>query len=490
MTSKKKTPRINRIELERELCRRSLAYFAKAAWEIVEPGREYVHGWHIDAICEHLEAVTRGEIRNLLVNLPPRCMKSTLVSVLWPVWVWTFRPEARWLFASYAESLSIRDSVKCRRIILSLWYQRLFGGVFQLTGDQNEKKRFENDKTGYRLATSVGGAGTGEGGDYIVCDDPHRASDVKSQAMREGALEWWDAEMSSRGNNPKTVAKVVIMQRLHEDDLSGHILAQGGYEHLRLPMEYEGPRPPTSIGWSDPRTEEGELLWSERFGAAEVAEMKRRMGSLEAAGQLQQRPAPAEGNLVKNSWWRFYDEPPTDFDQVCIGVDLTFGASENSDYVAMVVLGRKAGQFYLLDVVRERMSFTDSIRALLSLCAKWPNATAKYIEAAANGKALIDTLQEKVPGLIGVRPEGSKEARAQAVTPLIEAGNVFLARPETAPWVQEFLSEWSVFPAGRHDDILDASVLALTKLKERGISFDWLPISILKEPGYDRGSFW
>ena len=456
--------KIDPIEVQRELCRRSLAYYAKAAWHLVEPGREYVHGWHIDSICEHLEAVTNGQIRNLLINMPPRCMKSSLVSVFWPTWVWTFRPEARWLFSSYAESLSIRDSVKCRRVIQSPWYQHRFGNTFTLTGDQNQKQKFENNKTGHRIATSVGGAGTGEGGDYIVCDDPHRAMDVRSDAMRESVLDWWDSEMSSRGNNPKTVCKVIVMQRLHEDDLSGHILEQGGYEHLCLPMEYEGDRCHSSLGWTDPRSEFNELLWPTRFGAPEVAEMKLRMGSQEAAGQLQQRPAPAEGNIIKKSWWKFYDIAPLDLHGHCIAADLTFGASETSDYTVFTVWATRGADRYLLDMVRARMTFTEQITALQNLCKKWPKASAKYIENAANGKALIDTLRTKITGLIPVQPEGSKEARAQSIAPMIEAGNVFLPKPENQPWIDDVLTEWTMFPSGRHDDIVDSMTLALRRL--------------------------
>ncbi len=156
-------------DIDKELAQRSLSEYIRQAWHIVEPGNRYVPGWHIDAICEHLEAATRGEIRNLIINIPPRHMKSLITCVFWPTWLWTSRPETRWLFSSYGENLSIRDSIKCRRIIQSNWYQKNWGDTFQLTGDQNSKTRFENDKTGYRLATGVGGLGTGDGGDFLVC---------------------------------------------------------------------------------------------------------------------------------------------------------------------------------------------------------------------------------------------------------------------------------------------------------------------------------
>ena len=228
-------------EIESEMARRSLREFVRQAWHVVEPATPYIPGWHLDAICDHLEAVSRREIRNLLINMPPRHMKSLAVSVFWPCWEWATWPERKWLFSSYAASLSIRDSLKCRRLIESPWYQANWGDRFQLTGDQNAKQRFENNKSGYRLATSVGGTATGEGGDRIVVDDPHNVNEAESDLVRRGVIDWWDQVMSTRLNDPKTGAKVIVMQRVHEADLAGHVLAQGGYEHLCLPAEYEGP---------------------------------------------------------------------------------------------------------------------------------------------------------------------------------------------------------------------------------------------------------
>ena len=250
-------------EIDREFARRSLREFVRQAWAVVEPATEYVPGWHLDGIVDHLEAVTRGQIRNLLINMPPRHMKSLAVAVFWPCWEWIDHPERRWLFASYAAALSIRDSLKCRRLIESSWYQANWGERFRLTSDQNTKGRFENDKSGYRLATSVAGAATGEGGDRIVVDDPHNVNEAESDTVRHSVLDWWDLVMTTRLNDPKTGARVIVMQRVHDDDLSGHVLAQGGYEHLCLPAEYEeGHSIITSIGWSDPRTVAGELLWA------------------------------------------------------------------------------------------------------------------------------------------------------------------------------------------------------------------------------------
>ena len=200
-------------EIDCELATRSLREFVCQAWPVVEPMTPFVPGWHIDAIVEHLEAVSRGQIRNLLINVPPRHMKSLLVSVFWPAWEWIRFPERRWLYSSYAASLSIRDSLKCRRLIESPWYQQLWGDRFALTSDQKTKGSFDNNRSGYRLATSMGGAATGEGGDRIVCDDPHNVQEAESDSVRKSTLDWWDVVMSTRVNDPRTAAKVVVMQR-------------------------------------------------------------------------------------------------------------------------------------------------------------------------------------------------------------------------------------------------------------------------------------
>lgn len=450
-------------EVRAERARRSLYEYVKQAWHVVEPATEFVHGWHMEAICEHLEAVSRGEVRNLLINMPPRHGKSLLVSVFWPTWEWLTHPDKRWLFASYAQSLSTRDSLKCRRIIESPWYQQNWGHLYQLTSDQNQKTRFDNDKTGYRLATSVGGAATGEGGDRVVCDDPHAVQDAPSKALRESTLLWWDEVMSTRLNNPKTGAKVIVMQRVHAEDLSGHVLGQSGWEHLCLPAEYEGSKAFTSIGWQDPRIEEGELLWPDRFGVDELMSLKTSLGSYAAAGQLQQRPSPAEGGIIKRGWWRFYREVPGDLEEVIESWDCAFKDLKTSDYVAGHVWGRKGANKYLLDRVHDRLAFPATIQAVRTLSAKWPQAHTKLVEDKANGTAVIATLQNEISGMIPVEPQGGKEARAAAVSPQIEAGNVYLPDPTIAPWVHDFIEECAAFPNGAHDDNVDAMSQALLR---------------------------
>lgn len=441
---------------------RSLADFSKLAWPIVEPNRPYHHNWHIDAISEHLEAVTFGKIQNLLINMPPRHMKSLLVSVFWPAWVWITFPEKRWIFSSYSQTLSKRDSVKCRRIIESHWYRTQCEIDWNLATDQNEKMRFDNDRTGYRIATSVGGSGTGEGGDLIVCDDPHKATDVYSKTMREAVIEWWDEEMSTRANDPKNFGRVVVMQRLHGADLSGHLLTQGGYEHLCLPCEYQGNKKPTGIGWRDPRTKLKELLWPARFGPVQVADAKKRLGSA-APGQLNQSPTDLEGGIIKRKNLKYWRVLPARFDQEILSVDCSFGDTKGSSFVTMGAWGKIGGEAYLKDQIKDRMDLPATIKALEGFVLKHPKALVKLVEKKANGQAVIDSLKKKISGLIAVEPEGSKESRLNAVAPNFESGNVYIPDPSLFAWVSDYVEELVNFPNAAFDDQVDQTSQALLR---------------------------
>jgi predicted phage terminase large subunit-like protein len=365
--------------------------------------------------------------------------------------------------------VAVRDSLRCRRLLESPWYRGRWGDRFVLSSDQNEKYRFDTSRGGCRIAIGVGGAATGEGGDRVVVDDPHLVSEIESDLRRQRTVEWWRQTMSSRLNDPMTSAIVIVMQRLHEGDLAGHVMQQGGYEVLRLPMEYEGGKHVTSIGWQDPRTEQGELLWPERYGREEVERLKLDLGSYAAAAQLQQRPSPAEGGVLKRSWWRFYREAPQKLDEIIQSWDCSFTDSSNSDFVVGQVWGRKGADRYLLDQVRARMDCPATIQAIKRLSAKWPQAHAKVVEDKANGPAVVAMLRHELPGLIAVTPEGGKEARANAVAPQIESGNVYLPDPTIAPWVTDFIEECAAFPRGAYDDRVDAMTQALVRLHARRI---------------------
>lgn len=455
----------------------SLRKFVQQAWPIVEPARRFMSNWHIDAICEHLEACSRGQIQRLLVSMPPRHMKSLTVSVFFPAWEWTMRPWLRYLFASYAAELAERDSVKCRSIFRSKWWKERWGPRWHLVKDEEHK--LENNHHGVRLATGVGGGATDEGGDRLVVDDAHKIEQAESDTERNSVLSWWDGTMASRGDEPAETVRIVFGQRTHQNDLLGHLLEQGGWEHLDIPEEYDPPRSvqvggratgeklQTILGWSDPRTQPGELLWPERVGPAVVAQLKK-MGAYRYAALYQQRPAPPGGGIYKRDWFRFYDGPPEekvkDCDTVLQSWDMAFKDVESGSRVCGLVIGQKGSRAYLLDRACDHMDFIRTCSVFVQLSLKWPEALLKLVEAKANGPAVISALSQKVPGIVGVEVKGSKEARAQASSPACEAGNIFLPRPEYAPWIDDFVEELANFPKGKWNDNVDAFTQALDRL--------------------------
>jgi predicted phage terminase large subunit-like protein len=462
-----------------ELCNLTLSQYIRQAWHILEPTTPYTHGWHIDAISDHLEAVSRGEIRNLVINMPPRHMKSLSVSVFWPTWVWTREPSKRWLFSSYAQELAIRDSLKSRRLIQSKWYQERWAAIYQLTSDQNVKSRFENNRTGYRLATSVGGGATGEGGDIVVVDDPHQIDQVESDVVREGVLTWWDETMSTRLNDADTGSRVIVMQRLHESDLSGHVLAKGNYEHLTLPAEYEPATYVTGIGWSDPRTEDGELLWPQKFSRQALSDLKLALGSYGVAGQLQQRPAPRGGGMFKRPWFEIVADYPRDFTFVRYWDKAATEAGKGSTSYTAGVLGAvdRNRIFYILDVVRGQWSAGERDRIIKQTAILdahtygLDNPAAVKIwgeqEPGSGGKESADSFIKLLAGYPAYKDKvtGSKEVRANPLASYAEAGNVKLLQAE---WNSGYLDRMCFFPMGTYKDETDATSGAFNHLLHLG----------------------
>lgn len=459
--------------IEAELASRSLGLFTRLAWHVVEPAAQYVPGWHLDGINEHLEAVTRGEIRNLLINMPPRHMKSLAAAVFWPVWVWIRKPSYRWLFSSYAGSLSIRDSLKCRRLIESPWFQARWGSRFFLTGDQNAKMRFENDKTGYRIATSVGGAATGEGGDTVVVDDPHNVQERESDTIRDSTLIWWDETMSTRLNEPKTGSKVIVMQRVHEKDLSGHVLAQGGYEHLCLPAEYEPSRScVTSLGWKDPRSVAGELLWPDRIGQKEIADFKLRLGPSGYAGQFQQTPTPAGGGRFKQAWFRYYTTDGEFYKLFKSDGSVKVVKIEDCDRFAMMdPAGTEKEQnnkpcytvIGVWDITPEHdllkvEHYRDMVEAPAA-AEKGVELVRRYecpwigVEKDGIGLGVVQTIKRRGVTVRPIKAKGSKEARSETAEIRMAAGMVYF--PQGAPWLFEFEKELLNFPNSEYKDQVD-----------------------------------
>ena len=456
-----------------EKYKRSLHEFTKAAWPTIEPGVPFKDNWHLQAVSEHLQAIKEGEIKRLIINVPPRHMKSISVAVALPAWTWASQPHKKFLYASYASSLSIRDSVKCRRLIDSPWYKAHFGDKFKLTDDQNQKQRFENDQTGYRIATSVGGALTGDGGDIIAIDDPHNSVEADSSKVREGVLEWWDQAMQTRLNDPQTGAFVIIMQRLHEQDLTGHILANelgNEWDHLCLPARYEIGHPTpnrSSLGFTDPRTEEGELLWPDRMDEKTLTNLERSLGSYAAAGQLQQRPSPKGGGILKASWWVPWErEELPEVSYVIQSWDTAFETKESSSYSARTTWGVFKHQGYdcliVLDMWYDKVNYPELRKLAQEAYDDW-EPDAVLIEKKASGASLIADLRMAGVPVLAYSPDRDKVARAHAASALLEDGRIYYPKRK---WAEDLISICAAFPAAKNDDVVDTATQAWLRLRK------------------------
>ena len=455
-------------DLDRVDSSESLLKFIKLGWHVLEPKRKFVPGWHIKAICEHLEAISDGEIIRLLINIPPGTMKSLSTNVFWPAWEWGPRnyPEIRYVSSSYSEALTIRDNRRCRNLIRSNWYQRLWGKRFQLVGDQNAKVRYDNDHYGFKIATSVGGLGTGERGDRFIIDDPHNVIEGESDAKRGAVLLWFNESVTTRVNDPETSAIVVIMQRVHDKDVSGDIISRElGYTHLCLPMEYEPESRCKTYFFRDPRKKEGDLLWPERMPIQVVERDKRVMGTYAVAAQFQQRPAPRGGGMFHRDWFEIVEAAPA-FGTVVRGWDLAASETITAAYTSGVKMRRTPeGYFYIEDVIRFRGSPGKVDQALRNTASQDGYMVRQDIpqDPGQAGKSQIKYFVRLLAGY-NVRSSvesGSKETRAEPLSAQAEAGNVKLIR---GLWNDEFLDELCLFPFSDFKDQVDASSRAFAAL--------------------------
>jgi predicted phage terminase large subunit-like protein len=454
------------ISASRERCK-SLRAFNSEAWHVIEPSVEFKANWHSDAICEHLEAVSNGEIRKLLINVPYRTSKSTICGVAWPAWDWTEHPAEKFLTGSYALKLAIRDSLKMRRLITSPWYRERWGDSFTLTSDQNQKIRFENDKTGYRIAFGVDAGVMGDGGSRILCDDMMDRKAAHSDADREHCLTTFDEAITTRRNDPATTPIVVVMQRLHQRDLSGHLLEKGGWEHLLIPMHYDPKRSRvTCIGWEDPRTEPGELMHPARFDEKTVDSMADEIGPYAAAGQLEQLPVPEGGALFQTGWFEVLQAEPTGIRWVR-GWDLAGSKKKTSPYTAGVKMGVKNGTYYIdcRDIVRERWSPAEVEQGMVNTAAQDGHGVAIDFpqDPGQAGLAQRLALIKALAGYVvhSTTETGSKADRAAPVAAQARVGNVKLI---AGPKMRVFLEEIGMFPYSTFLDQGDAMSRAFARL--------------------------
>lgn len=466
-------------------CELSLYEFVKQAWPVLEPGVTFVDGWAVQAIAEHLQAVTEGQCTRLLINVPPGMSKSMLTNVFWPAWEWGPRGLGvhRFISASYEQGLATRDMVRCRDLLKSEWFQERWPVVFK--DDQDQKTYYENTKTGWRFAASVRAALTGYRGDRIIVDDPHSVKTAESDAEREESLRWFTETLPTRLNIPDRSAIIVIMQRLHQRDISGLIIDElyKDWVHLCLPMEHERERHcrtrivmPDGATFVDPRKDEGELLFPERFTPASVDSLKNTLrshgGSYAEAAQLQQRPAPREGGIFKTDRWRIVDVAPPVVRWVR-GWDLAATSKKQNPRAAFsagCLMGLTAENHIVIRDVQRFRGDPGEVKERVGAIAVADGHHVRIDlpqDPGQAGKAQLADFALDLQGFIvsGSPESGDKRQRALPLAAQQAVGNVILV---AGPWIPEFIAEANLFPASTYKDQIDAASRAYTALLTGG----------------------
>ena len=442
--------------------------FLHRAFRELNPRSAFLHNWHNELIASKLEACRRGTIRRLIINVPPRSLKSHAAAVAFPAFILGHNPGSQIICASYGQDLASKHSLDCRTVMTSEWYRRLFST--RLAPQKQSVQEFITTQNGFRLATSVGGVLTGRGADFIILDDPLKPDEALSETQRKGVNEWYDHTLYSRLNDKQTGCILIIMQRLHEDDLVGHVLEQEPWEHVRLPAIAEEDETHVIESRHKTRTVQriaGEALHPEREPAAVLEHVRRTLGEYNFAGQYQQQPSPLGGGMVKAEWFRYYvpGQQPAKFDLVFQSWDTANKCTELSDFSVCTTWGRRNKRLYLLHVLRQRLDYPQLKRAVRQQAEQFqPNNI--LVEDKASGTQLIQELiRDGVYGVTRYEPGGlDKTMRLHSVTSTIENGFVYL--PTEADWLPLYLHELTTFPSGKHADQADSTSQALDWAKQ------------------------
>ncbi len=482
-------PQLTSIAAEEKLkLETDFSYFCREAWKTIFPMIDLTWSWHYDLIAEYLQLVKDRQLRRVIFNVPPRSLKTWQISVFFPCWCWISDPAHGFLCASYSRDLSTEHSIYRRNLITSQWYQGLWGDKYHLSSDRNLATQFANNHAGQMIATSTGSGAEGRGGDTAILDDPMSSQQALSDVERSSANEWVSNTLFQRLNNPRTAAIILIMQRLHEMDTTGYVLEQnpGEWKHVVIPLvaeekkEYSFPLSHRVV-----TREKGDVLQPDRFTPKVVQEKQK--NRLVYAGQYQQRPAPLEGNLIKRSEVRYHSgiDPQTrvideqlpemrKFHRIFLSVDASFkeisknakskdDPSNTTDYCAVMVIGVIGRKRMVLDVVNEHLDVNGLETVIKSKREQW-KASAVIVEDKANGPAVVQRLQNTIPAVIEVTPEGGKIARMFAAAPEWQAGDWYVDR--TAAWSHSFIDQITMFPMGKHDDQVDAMTQASIWLQQ------------------------
>ncbi len=457
----------NAEELSSLLIRNDLPSFIAKCFATVNPGTEYLHNWHIDLIAEHLLACERGHTKRLIINIPPRYLKSLAINVAWPAWLLGQNPTHRIISASYSQGLATKHSLDTRLLINSHWYRKLFPET-RIVHDQNEKDKFITTHRGFRLATSVGGTLTGEGGNFLILDDPHNPAHMHSTTMRENTLNWYEQVFASRLDDKEKGVIVLIMQRLHENDLTGYLLAKNsGWQHVNIPAIAN-----QTLFFPSPLKRSTGYLFPEKFplhpDKENVLNLKRtenEIGSFTFSAQYLQNPLPTDNGLIKREWLKYYRTPPNKFLSITQSWDTAIKAGTNNDYTVCTTWGEGDNAYYLLDIFREKLEFPALKRSIINLAEKWqPNSI--LVEDKASGGSLIQDIraETKLP-IIAINPKLDKLSRTLAISSMLESGKVLF--PEKAAFMADVEAELLTFPYAPHDDMVDSTTQFLNWIKSK-----------------------
>jgi len=450
------------------LLRNDLTTFIARTFTHLDPQTTYSHNWHIDLLADRLTQVYQGNLRRLIITVPPRSLKSICASVSFPAWVLGKEPSRRIICASYGQELSNKLARDTAAVMSSDWYQRAF--ATRLAAQRSAAADFETTQRGGRMATSVGGVLTGRGGDIIIIDDPVKPDEALSEAQRQAANDWFDNTLYTRLNDKRTGAIVIIMQRLHLDDLVGHVLEKEAWEVVNLPaiaQEDETWNYGTLVGRNRYLRPAGELLHPDREPREVLDGLRSALGEYSFSAQYLQAPVPLGGGIVKAEWLSYYApaEKPEKFDTIVQSWDTANKESELADYSVCTTWGVKNKNMYLLHVLRKRMSYPDLKRAVVAQAEAW-NARAVLIEDKASGIQLVQELRETLSRVKGIKCEGDKLMRMLAQTPEIENGHLLL--PKDAHWLPDYVQELTTFPKGKYDDQVDSTAQALKWITGEG----------------------
>lgn len=455
-------------QLRAEKYRRSFhKFYIDAFQQVLDPASEYLDNWHTKYLCdlmqkEAIRIINKEErVQDIIINVPIRSGKSLVISVAFNAWVWTICPTFKLITASYSATLSVDLSKKTRDLIKSNWYQEHFD--IQLKDDQDTKAHFENTSGGFRIATSTGGSITGKGSDMIIADDLVNPEEADSKIQREGCNSWYDTTLYTRLNNAVIGSRIIVMQRLHDKDLTGHLLSKGDYNHICIPAELSKKVKPAHLAdnYIDGR------FFPKRFTEKVLADYLKILGARVYAAQLLQSPKILTGNIIKVSKFKYLDEQPK-INRIIQAMDTAFKTAEKNDYSVCMTWGSFRSEenpdidsYYIMSVLRDKFEFPD-LKIRMEQIAKKFKPYKIIIEDAASGQSLIQEFKKNnylKPLILPVKPDTDKVSRAYSITTMVEDGLIYL--PRNAQWLSDLIDELSLFDNGDHDDQVDVFVYGL-----------------------------